>query len=84
MLICQFCKSQPEYRLKLPERFGLAAFFGVDEVAPVGKFNADNLLPGVGVGVRYMVAEKYHINLRFNYGIGKDGGGFYMRMDEAF
>lgn len=77
--------TQVEYRLKLPKRFGLAAFFGVGEVAPtVGKFNADNLLPAGGVGLRFVAAKKNHINLRFDYGIGKDGGGFYMGVAEAF
>jgi hypothetical protein len=77
--------SQLEYRLELPKRLGLAGFFGVAEVAPsIGKFNAENILPAGGVGLRYMVAKKNHINLRFDYAIGKDGGGFYMGIGEAF
>ena len=77
--------TQLEYRLELPKRIGLVGFFGVAEVAPtVGKFNAENMLPAGGVGLRYMVARKNHLNLRFDYGIGKDGGGFYMGLGEAF
>jgi hypothetical protein len=77
--------SQLEYRLELPKRLGLTGFFGVAEVAPsIGKFNAENILPAGGVGLRYMVARKNHINLRFDYAIGKDGGGFYMGLGEAF
>jgi hypothetical protein len=77
--------SQLEYRLELPKRLGLTGFFGVAEVAPsIGKFNAENILPAGGIGLRYMVARKNHINLRFDYAIGKDGGGFYMGLGEAF
>jgi hypothetical protein len=77
--------SQLEYRLELPKRLGLTGFFGVAEVAPsIGKFNTENILPAGGVGLRYMVARKNHINLRFDYAIGKDGGGFYMGLGEAF
>jgi outer membrane protein assembly factor BamA len=77
--------TQVEYKLELPKRFGLAAFFGVGEVAPtIGSFNAANLLPAGGVGLRFLAAKKNHINLRFDYGIGKDGGGFYMGIAEAF
>jgi len=77
--------TQLEYRLELPKRVGLVGFFGVAEVAPtIGKFNAENMLPAGGVGLRYMVARKNHLNLRFDYGVGKDGGGFYMGIGEAF
>jgi outer membrane protein assembly factor BamA len=75
--------SQLEYRLELPKRFGLVAFFGVGEVAPkVGKFNADNLKArGPGVPISW---QKSHVNLRVDYAIGIDGGGVYMGITEAF
>jgi hypothetical protein len=77
--------GQLEYRLELPKRIGLVAFFGVGEVAPkVGKFNADNLKPAGGAGVRYTLAKKSHVNLRVDYAIGLDGGGVYMGITEAF
>jgi hypothetical protein len=77
--------TQLEYRLELPRRIGLVGFFGVAEVAPtIGQFNAENMLPAGGVGLRFMVARKSHLNLRFDYGVGKDGGGLYMGLGEAF
>jgi hypothetical protein len=77
--------SQFEYRRELPKRFGLVAFFGLGEVAPeIGKFNADNLKPAGGMGVRYTLAKKNHVNLRVDYGIGLNGGGLYMGIGEAF
>ncbi len=77
--------TQAEYRLELPKRFGLAAFFGVGEVAPdPGAFNNDNLKPGGGAGIRYILAKKNHINLRVDYAAGLQGGGVYMGVTEAF
>jgi outer membrane protein assembly factor BamA len=77
--------TQAEYRLQLPKRFGLAAFFGVGEVAPdVGAFNNDNLKPGGGAGIRYTLAKKNHVNLRVDYAVGLQGGGVYMGVSEAF
>ena len=77
--------TQAEYRLQLPKRFGLAAFFGVGEVAPeLGAFNNDNLKPGGGAGIRYMVAKKNHVNLRVDYAVGLQGSGIYMGVTEAF
>lgn len=77
--------TQVEYRLQLPKRFGLAAFFGVGEVAPdIGAFNNDNLKPGGGAGIRFMLAKKNHVNLRVDYAAGLQGGGLYMGVTEAF
>jgi outer membrane protein assembly factor BamA len=77
--------TQAEYRLQLPKRFGLAAFFGVGEVAPdLGAFNNDNLKPGGGAGIRYTLAKKNHVNLRVDYAVGLQGGGVYMGVTEAF
>jgi outer membrane protein assembly factor BamA len=77
--------TQAEYRLKLPKRFGLAAFFGVGEVAPeLGAFNNDDLKPAGGAGIRYTVAKKNHVNLRVDYAVGLQGGGVYMGVTEAF
>ena len=77
--------GQAEYRLELPRRFGLAAFFGVGEVSPsIGAFNNDNLKPGGGAGIRYTLAKKNHVNLRIDYALGLQGGGIYMGVSESF
>jgi hypothetical protein len=77
--------TQAEYRLELPKRFGIAAFFGVGEVAPeVGSFNNENLKPAGGAGIRYTLAKKNHVNLRVDYAVGLQGGGVYMGVTEAF
>jgi hypothetical protein len=77
--------TQAEYRLELPKRFGVVAFFGVGEVAhTLGGFNNDNLKPGGGGGIRFTVAKKNHVNLRVDYAAGLQGGGVYMGVTEAF
>jgi hypothetical protein len=77
--------GQVEYRRELPWRFGLAAFFGLGEVAEsFGDFNRDNLLPGGGVGVRFTVSEEDHINLRADYAWGRDSSAFYIGVLEVF
>lgn len=77
--------TQVEYRLELPKRFGLAAFFGIGEVAPdLGAFNNHDLKPAGGAGVRYVLAKKNHVNLRVDYAAGLQGGGVYMGVAEAF
>ena len=77
--------TQAEYRLQLPKRFGLVAFAGVGEVAPkLSQFRADNLLPSAGMGLRFTVAKKNHINLRIDYAVGKDGGALYIGVSEVF
>jgi len=77
--------TQVEYRLQLPKRFGLAAFFGLGEVAPdIASFNNDNLKPGGGGGLRFLLAKKNHVNLRVDYAAGLQGGGLYLGVAEAF
>jgi hypothetical protein len=48
------------------------------------KFNTGNILPGGGLGVRFTLAKESRINLRIDYGWGKDGSAFYVGIAEAF
>ena len=77
--------TQLEYRLTLPKRFGIVLFGGIGEVAPsIGKFNNDDVLPAGGLGLRFMLSKKYHVNLRADIAQGKDGHTFSMGLGEAF
>jgi hypothetical protein len=77
--------TQAEYRLVLPWRLGVAAFGGVGEVAPSwSSFDTDNLLPSTGVGPRFTLSKKYHVNLRADFAWGKNGNTFSMGMGESF
>lgn len=77
--------TQAEYRLSLPWRLGLAAFAGLGEVAPsFSKFDAGNILPSGGVGPRFVLSSKYHVNLRADFAWGKNGRTFSMGLGESF
>jgi hypothetical protein len=77
--------TQLEYRWQFYKRFGMVAFGGVGEVAPtVDEFDADDLLPSAGVGLRYMVAEKSRVNVSIDFAVGRDSYAFYSRVGEAF
>jgi len=74
--------TQAEFSVSLPKRFGAAAFAGV---APsLSEFSGDQLLPSVGLGVRWMVAPKNKINLRVDYAWGDGDQALYISIGEAF
>jgi outer membrane protein assembly factor BamA len=84
---------QAEYRWRLPEslgsffgRFGLVTFAGVGEVAPsFSDLSSSNLLPGGGVGIRYLLSRQNPINFRIDYAWGKAGSkGVHVGVGEAF
>ena len=62
----------------------MVAFGGVGEVAPVAKFRYDDLLPGIGVGLRYMRSKAYHVNLRLDIAQEKNGHTWSMGVAEGF
>lgn len=77
--------GQAEFRRELFWRLGAAVFFGMGEVAKTfGDFNGSNLVPGGGIGLRYDLAKKNHLNLRADYAWGRDSRAFYMSVGEAF
>jgi outer membrane translocation and assembly module TamA len=85
--------AQAEYRWRLPEslgsffaRFGLVAFAGVGEVAPsFSDLSSHDLLPGGGVGIRYLLSRQNPINFRIDYAWGKAGNkGVHVGVGEAF
>lgn len=76
---------QAEYRIELTRRIGIVGFAGVGEVGPnLGQYTFDNLLPSVGVGLRFVLAEENHISLRLDGAWGREGGEFYLAVGEAF
>lgn len=77
--------AQAEWRSELWWRFGATAFFGEGAVAPgLGSFTWDSLLPGGGLGLRFTLAQRNHVNLRADYAWGKDSTALYVGVIEAF
>ena len=77
--------TQAEYRLVLRWRFGVVGFGGIGGIAPsIGEFRIDQLLPAGGTGIRFLLTKKFHVNLRTDFGWGKDNFTWSMGVGEAF
>lgn len=77
--------TQLEYRLVLRWRMGVVGFGGIGGVAHnIGDFAGDQLLPAAGTGVRFLLSNKFHVNLRTDFAWGKDNFTWSMGVGEAF
>lgn len=80
-----FLGSQLEYRFPLFWRFGMVAFAGVGDVFKNTKdLGLQELKYSYGVGLRFLVNPAERLNIRVDYGHGKDGGYFYFVVAESF
>jgi hypothetical protein len=76
---------QGEYRLELPKRFGVVGFGGLGGVArDWNDFRSDGLLPAAGVGLRFVLDKKNHINYRIDFAYGREGHTLSIGVGEAF
>lgn len=73
---------QSELRWNLYKKWGAVGFFGL--AMAVSPDDTSPLLPGGGVGARYLVVPKYNINAGIDAAVGKDDWGIYFRITEAF
>jgi len=77
--------SQAEYRVEVWKRLGFVGFGGAGEVGRrLGDFTFHDVLPGGGAGVRYRITRESHVNLRFDYAVGKNSHVAYFYIGEAF
>jgi len=77
--------AQGEYRLDWRKRLGFTAFGGLGGVAQNwGDFRTDGLLPGAGVGLRFKLDKKTHINYRIDLAFGREGRTLSIGIGEAF
>ncbi len=60
--------------------FGAAAVLGNQQ--DILRFNDPKC--SYGAGLRFTANRRDHLNLRFDYALGKDGGNFYFTIGEAF
>jgi len=75
--------SQLELRQKIYNRHGIVFWGGAGNVFPkFRKFNWSHTLPSYGFGYRWEF--KNRVNVRLDYGIGKDQSSFYFSINEAF
>jgi len=77
--------TQAEYRLELRKRLGMVAFGGVGGVGQKwDDFRSDQLLPAGGVGLRFNLDKKNHINYRVDLAFGREGRTLVIGVGEAF
>jgi len=76
---------QAEYRWVFYKRWGLVAFAGVaSAVAKLSDIPDNEILPGVGAGLRFRMLPSEKINIGIDYGKGKDDYSITFRIGEAF
>lgn len=75
---------QVEYRQKIYNRHGIVLWGGCGTVWGKGSnFNMRNFLPNFGIGYRWEFKKR--MNVRLDYGFGKNGqSGFLFSINEAF
>jgi len=77
--------TQAEYRLELPKRLGVVAFGGLGGVGKRwSEFRSDQLLPAGGIGLRFKLDKKNHINYRIDLAFGREGRTVAIGLGEAF
>lgn len=80
---CSQIAAQLELRQQIYGRIGCVAWAGGGTVFPsLDKFKLKNILPNYGLGLR--VEFKHNVNLRIDYGFGKETAGFVFQFAEAF
>jgi hypothetical protein len=76
---------QAEYRWNFYKRWGMVAFAGV--ASAVEKFSGipdNDILPGIGAGLRFKMLPSEKINVGIDGGIGKDDYSITFRIGESF
>ena len=74
---------QSEYRFPIYKRFKGVVFGGLGSVGSQEE-GLENLLFSYGLGVRFGISKTERINIRLDYGFGKNTSGFYLTFGEAF
>lgn len=76
---------QAEYRWNFYNKWGMVAFAGVaTSVDKVNEIRFNDLLPAVGVGIRFMAIPSEKINIGIDIAKGIDDWGIYFRIGEVF
>ncbi len=76
---------QAEYRFPIVWRLGGVVFGGVGQVAPaVADLSLKDPKVAGGAGLRFLLEEAQHVNLRVDFGLSLEQNGFYLQITEAF
>jgi outer membrane protein assembly factor BamA len=76
---------QTEYRWNFYKRWGMVAFAGVaSAVEKISDIPDNDLLPGVGVGLRFKMLPAHKINIGIDGAVGKGDWSITFRIGESF
>lgn len=76
---------QAELRQYIRGRFGFTVFAATGEVwNRYADFNLENYKWSAGAGLRFNINKDDPVNIRIDYGIGRNVSGFYIQFAEAF
>lgn len=74
---------QAELRQRIWRRIGAVAWVGAANVFPsFGRFDIDHTLPDYGAGLRWEFKKR--VNVRLDFGFGKEGNAIIFNINEAF
>ena len=77
--------TQAEYRYEWKKRLGFVGFGGIGGVERNwSDFRTDRLLPAAGLGLRFNLDKKNHINYRIDLAFGREGRSLSIGIAEAF
>ena len=77
--------TQLEYRHRFGGKLGMVVFAGAGAVAKtLSDFGSSRIVPGYGLGIRYMVSEEHHVNASIDYARGDDDSALYFYIGESF
>lgn len=80
-----YLMGQVEYRQFLGGRWGYVVFAAVGDVADdLTKFRAGEFKFAAGGGIRFLFNKEENVNIRVDFGVGRNTSGVYFGMEEAF
>lgn len=80
-----FAGTQIEYRFPLFWRLGMVGFAGVGDVfGPASLVSWNNLKYSIGSGLRLIVDPAERLNIRLDFGYGREGAQWYFMVAESF
>ena len=76
---------QAELRQNIYKKFGMIGFLGVGSaVNEFSEIPDNDILPSIGIGVRYLMISKEKVNVGVDVGVGKNDWSLTFRIGEAF
>jgi hypothetical protein len=77
--------AQAEWRWQATSRWGFVAFGGAGKVSgALGGIDTGSWLPAGGAGVRSRLIRELPLNMRADFGWGRDDSTFTLSVGEAF